>query len=130
MYRKTTRSITITVKPYFLEEQSTPADNHYFWAYHVHIENGGGERVQLLRRHWRITDALGRMQEVEGEGVVGEQPVIGPGGSYEYTSGAPLTTPSGIIVGAYQMATDDGERFDVAVPAFSIDSPHEAVRLN
>lgn len=130
MYQKTTRSITITVKPYYLEEQSQPSDDHYFWAYHVQIENGGGRTVQLRRRHWKITDAFGRVQEVSGDGVVGEQPVLKPGESFEYTSGAPLTTPSGIMVGAYQMETDDGERFDVPVPAFSLDSPHEVVSLN
>lgn len=130
MYRKTTRSITITVRPYFLEEQSTPADGQFFWAYHVQIENNGDETVQLRRRRWKITDAVGRVQDVAGDGVVGEQPVLRPGDSFEYTSGAPLTTPSGIMLGAYEMETEDGEMFDVAVPAFSLDSPHEVAPLN
>jgi len=130
MYKQTTRSIAITVKPFFLEDQSSPSDNQYVWAYHVVIENGGAEPVQLLNRYWRITDAVGRVQEVRGAGVVGEQPVIKPGESFEYTSASPLTTPSGIMVGTYQMETGGGERFEAAIPAFSLDSPHQPVRLN
>ena len=130
MYKETTRSITVTVKPIYLEDQSSPAENHYVWAYQVRIENNGQETVQLRRRHWRITDALGRVQEVRGAGVVGEQPVIGPGDAFEYTSGTPLPTPSGIMVGSYEMETKAGENFEVAIPAFSLDSPHQAVRLN
>jgi ApaG protein len=142
MYQKTTRSISITVKPTFLEEQSSPNESHYVWAYHVRIENGGGQTVQLLNRYWHITDASGRIQEVRGAGVVGEKPVLEPGGSFEYTSGTPLATPSGIMVGSYQMVTPEGESFDVAIPQFSLDSPHQpgfptrgssapgAVRLN
>ena len=130
MYAETTRSIRVTVKPYYLEDQSSPTDNRYVWAYHVRIENRGAETVQLRRRHWRITDAMGRMQEVRGPGVVGEQPVLKPGDSFEYTSGTPLTTPSGIMIGSYQMETRQGESFEVAVPAFSLDSPHQNVRLN
>lgn len=130
MYSQTTRSITVTVKPIYLEDQSSPTDNHFVWAYRVRIENNGDETVQLIRRHWKITDAIGRIQEVKGSGVVGEQPVLHPGDSYEYTSGTPLTTPSGIMVGSYQMETSDGERFDIAVPAFSLDSPHQLMRLH
>jgi ApaG protein len=130
MYKETTRSITVTVKPIYLEDQSSPAENHYVWAYQVRIENHGGETVQLRRRHWRITDALGRVQEVRGAGVVGEQPVLNPGDAFEYTSGTPLPTPSGIMVGSYEMETKTGENFAVAIPAFSLDSPHQTVRLN
>ena len=130
MYSETTDSIRVTVKPIFLEEQSSPSDNHFVWAYHVQIENLGAERVQLLTRYWRITDSFGRVQEVRGAGVVGEQPTLEPGESYEYTSGTPLATPSGIMVGAYEMENARGERFDVAVPAFSLDSPHQSVNLN
>jgi ApaG protein len=130
MYTETTRSITVTVKPVFLEDQSSPAENHYVWAYQVKIENKGGETVQLRRRHWRITDAMGRVQEVRGAGVVGEQPVLQPGETFEYTSGTPLPTPSGIMVGSYEMETRGGENFEVAIPAFSLDSPHQSVRLN
>ena len=130
MYSETTRSIKVTVKPFYLEEQSSPTDNHYVWAYQVRIENTGGETVQLRRRHWRITDSAGHMQEVRGPGVVGEQPVLAPGESFEYTSGTPLATPSGIMVGSYEMETRGGESFEVAIPAFSLDSPHQAIRLN
>ncbi len=130
MYSETTRSIRITVQPFYLEEQSSPAEDHYVWAYHVRIENHGRETVQLRRRHWKITDGRGHVQEVRGPGVVGEQPVLGPGESFEYTSGTPLPTPSGIMVGTYEMETPAGESFEVAIPAFSLDSPHQQVRLN
>jgi ApaG protein len=130
MYSETTRSIKVTVKPIYLEDQSSPGDNHYVWAYQVRIENRGRETVQLLRRYWRITDGLGRVQEVRGAGVVGEQPVLEPGESFEYTSGTPLATPSGIMVGRYEMETRGGECFEVAIPAFSLDSPHQPIQLN
>jgi len=130
MYSATTRSIKVTVEPHFLEDQSSPVDDHFVWAYRVRIENQSGETVQLRRRHWRITDGMGRVQEVRGPGVVGEQPVLQPGESYEYTSGTPLSTPSGIMVGSYEMETRGGESFSVRIPAFSLDSPHQAVRLN
>lgn len=130
MYDATTDSIRITVKPIYLEDQSSPTDDHYVWAYQVRIENMGGETVQLLNRYWQITDSLGRVQEVRGAGVVGEQPTLKPGESFEYTSGTPLTTPSGIMVGSYEMESATGRRFSVAVPAFSLDSPHQPVHLN
>lgn len=129
-YTETTRSITVTVEPTYLEDQSSPAEDRYVWAYHVRIENKGDETVQLRRRHWRITDGMGRTQEVRGPGVVGEQPVLGPGQHFEYTSGTPLSTPSGIMVGSYEMETRQGESFQIAIPAFSLDSPHQSVRLN
>jgi len=130
VYSATTHSIKVTVKPVFLEDRSSPADDHYVWAYHVRIENQGEETAQLRRRHWRITDGLGRMQEVRGPGVVGEQPVLRPGGSFEYTSGTSLNTPSGIMVGSYEMETRDGRTIAIAIPAFSLDSPHQKIRLN
>jgi ApaG protein len=130
MYEETTRSIKVTVKPFYLEDQSSPTDNHYVWAYQVRIENHGPDTVQLRGRYWRITDAMGRIQEVRGPGVVGEQPVLAPGEAFEYTSGTPLPTPSGIMVGAYEMETHGGGKFEVAIPAFSLDSPHQPVRLN
>jgi ApaG protein len=123
MYRTLTRSIEVKVTPRFLEERSSPANNYYFWAYSIEIVNHGTETVQLVARYWRITDALGRSQEVRGPGVVGEQPVLGPGESFQYTSGVPLPTPSGFMVGSYNMVTTAGEPFDVAIPAFSLDSP-------
>lgn len=130
MYSETTRGITVTVEPQYLEDQSTPSDHHFVWAYHVRIQNGSADTVQLLHRHWKITDAWGRLQEVRGAGVIGEQPVIRPGESFEYTSGTPLPTASGIMSGSYEMENQHGERFDIGVPAFSLDSPHEIMRLN
>lgn len=122
MYSATTRHIRVQVTPRFLERESQPDKDHYVWAYFIEIENQGEESVQLLSRHWNITDAHGRIQEVRGPGVVGEQPKLDPGDSYSYTSGVPLTTPSGIMSGSYGMVTMDGERFDIEVPAFSLDS--------
>ena len=111
MYSETTRSIKVTVRPFYLEQHSSPADNHYVWAYHVRIENGGDETVQLRRRHWEITDSFGRQQEVRGPGVVGEEPVLAPGESFEYTSSCPLPTPSGFMVGDYEMETAKRREF-------------------
>ncbi|MFQ5972145.1 MAG: Co2+/Mg2+ efflux protein ApaG [Alphaproteobacteria bacterium] len=130
MYKTTTNAITVTVDPVYLEDQSSPDDDHYVWAYHVRIENRGDRTVKLRTRYWHITDAMGRVQEVRGAGVVGEQPVLGPGQAFEYTSGTPLPTPSGIMVGTYQMQDEAGETFDVDIPAFSLDSPHQAVQLH
>lgn len=124
MYSTTTRSITVTVEPTYLDDQSEPGQGHFVWAYRVRIENRGSDTVQLLNRYWQITDAAGRVQEVRGAGVVGEQPVLDPGESFEYTSGAPLATPSGFMQGRYEMETRRGERFEVDIPAFSLDSPH------
>ena len=129
-YTQTTQAITVTVEPFFLEEQSTPEENHYVWAYHVQIENRSRATVQLVTRHWRIMDSSGNVQDVRGEGVVGEQPVLQPGNSFEYTSGTPLPTPSGFMAGTYQMEDEAGERFDVEIPAFSLDSPFEATRIH
>jgi ApaG protein len=123
MYSETTRAITVTVLPFYLEQHSSPADGHYVWAYRVRIENGGADTVQLRNRHWRITDSTGRLHEVRGPGVVGEEPVLGPGQSFEYTSSCPLSTPSGFMVGDYEMETRSGERFLARVPAFSLDLP-------
>lgn len=130
MYEQLTRDIKVTVKPFYLEDQSSPEESHFVWAYHVKIVNSGIETVQLRNRYWRITDAIGRVQEVRGPGVVGEQPVLHPGDDFEYTSGTPLQTPSGIMVGTYQMESTDGEFFDVDIPAFSLDSPHQPIQLN
>lgn len=123
MYRAVTRDIQVTVEPVYLEDESVPEEDHYFWAYTVEIINLGEETVQLRNRYWRITDSLGRIQEVRGAGVVGEEPVIGPDDRYEYTSGCPLATPGGIMAGHYQMETDTGETFNVEIPAFSLDVP-------
>jgi ApaG protein len=123
MYSETTRSIRIAVEPFYVAEQSEPDTGRYVFGYRVTIENRGGETVQLLARHWRITDALGRVMEVKGPGVVGEQPRLEPGESFAYTSGTPLDTPSGIMVGTYKMVNGNGELFDVRIPAFSLDAP-------
>jgi len=130
MYEATTRSIRVTVEPTFLESESSPGDNRYFWAYAIEIANQGEEVVQLRSRHWRITDANGRTEEVRGAGVVGKQPVLKPGEVFSYTSGCPLTTPSGIMVGTYQMQTERGERFAIAIPAFSLDIPNGRRTVN
>ncbi|MDE0780584.1 MAG: Co2+/Mg2+ efflux protein ApaG [Alphaproteobacteria bacterium] len=130
MYTQKTKNISVTVTPIYLEDQSEPEEDHYVWAYQVKINNDSLETVQLRSRHWRITDANGLMQEVRGSGVVGEQPVLEPGESFEYTSGTPLNAPSGIMVGSYEMQTDDGDLIEVGIPAFSLDSPHQVVRPN
>jgi ApaG protein len=129
MYRASTRDIEVTVTPKFLPERSSPENGHFFWAYTISIANNGSHTVQLKTRHWIITDAQGRRQEVRGDGVVGEQPVIEPGGSYEYTSGIPLPTPSGFMSGSYGMVQDEAP-FDIAIPAFSLDSPSGKRTIN
>lgn len=123
MYVEETQGVVIRVQPSFLAEDSDPDEGRYMWAYTVEIENTGEQAVQLLSREWRITDALNRTEIVRGEGVVGEQPHLEPGERFSYTSGAPLTTPSGFMTGAYVMERADGVRFDAAVPAFALDTP-------
>ncbi|WGD29986.1 Co2+/Mg2+ efflux protein ApaG [Ancylobacter sp. WKF20] len=130
MYRATTRGVQVTVTPRFAPERSDPERGQYFWAYTVDILNLGVETVQLRARRWIITDALGRVQEVRGAGVVGEQPVLPPGGHFEYTSGVPLPTATGIMEGSYDMVTQAGDAFDAAVPPFSLDLPGLARTLN
>jgi ApaG protein len=130
MYRTVTRDIEVTVSPSFLSDRSSPDNGYFFWAYSIEITNNGQETVQLKTRHWRITDANGRLQEVKGAGVVGEQPVLKPGESFEYTSGVPLPTPSGFMVGTYGMVTQAGESFDIDIPAFSLDCSHAARTIN
>jgi ApaG protein len=123
MYRAVTRNIEVEVEPFYLADRSDPSENHYVWGYRVTIDNQSDIFVQLLSRYWRITDGNGRVQEVQGAGVVGEQPELNPGDSYQYTSGCPLSTPSGVMVGRYVMRTERGELFDVEIPAFSLDMP-------
>jgi ApaG protein len=130
MYSTVTRHIEVKVTPKFLADRSSPENSYYFWAYTITLTNRGRETVQLKTRHWRITDANGRLQEVRGAGVVGEEPVLKPGGDYEYTSGVPLPTPSGFMVGTYGMVTETGEPFDIAIPAFSLDLPQGGRTLN
>ena len=130
MYTKTTKKINITVNPYYLENQSEPDDQHFVWAYQVVIDNQSKERVQLKNRYWKIIDSNGIKQEVRGEGVVGEQPVLNPGEKFEYTSGTPLGTPSGFMEGHYEMETNEGKKFDAIIPQFSLDSPFIKNNLN
>ena len=130
MYEAVTRDIRVSVTPQYLEAESRPERNAYFWAYTIVIENEGRDSVQLKSRYWHITDANGRVSEVRGAGVVGEQPVIEPGGSYTYTSGCPLEASSGIMVGKYQMVAESGEGFEIDIPAFSLDSPDGLNTIN
>lgn len=130
MYRATTRQIEVIVEPQFLPERSAPEKQQFFWSYTIVIVNTGPETVQLKTRHWIITDGTGRSQEVRGEGVIGEQPVLAPGERFEYTSGVPLTTASGFMTGHYQMVNDSGERFEIDIPLFSLDGPDTKRTLN
>ncbi len=129
MYEETTRHIRVAVEPSFLDDQSEPDEHRYLWTYRIVIENRGPDAVQLLSRYWRITDARGTVREVRGAGVIGEQPVIAPGECFEYTSGAPLETPSGFMQGSYRMRAAHGE-FDVGIPLFALDSPYETRRIH
>lgn len=125
------RGVYVQVRAQFLDDQSIPQQHRFVWAYHIRIHNGGRLTVQLLRRSWEITDSTGRTLRVEGEGVIGEQPVLDPGETFEYTSGTPLETPSGFMVGRYHFVeTASGDAFDVPIPAFSLDSPHETGLLH
>ena len=129
-YRAVTRQIEVKVIPRFLAERSSPENGYFFWAYTITLTNLGGETVQLKTRHWRITDAHGRLQEVRGAGVVGEEPVLKPGENFEYTSGVPLPTPSGFMTGTYGMVSTAGETFDIEIPAFSLDTPQQGRTIN
>lgn len=129
MYSAVTRNIAVNVEPFYLADQSEPSENRYVWAYRITIDNQSDGRVKLLSRYWHITDGTGHVEEVRGPGVVGEQPELNPGDSYQYTSGCPLPTPSGIMVGHYTMSDAKGEQFEVGIPAFSLDLPGKR-RLN
>ena len=130
MYTAVTRDIQITVMPQYLADRSEPDEGRYLWAYTIEIANLGRGTVQLVARHWVITDAAGKVQTVSGVGVVGEQPVLNPGGTFRYTSGCPLSTPSGVMEGHYRMVDEDGTAFEVEIPAFSLDSPQVKRVLN
>ncbi len=130
MYSATSHDIKVTIDVVFLKEQSRPEAHHYMWAYRVRIENNRLETVRLIRRYWKITDALGRFHHIRGEGVIGQSPRLLSTEHFEYTSGTPLSTPSGIMSGEYTMETEEGEEFTVEIPAFSLDSPHQLVVLN
>jgi ApaG protein len=130
MYKAITHGVQITAIPAYSPERSEPAADRYFWTYTIEILNVGDIRVQLLERTWRITDGNGRLETVQGPGVVGETPILAPGESFRYTSGCGLTTPSGLMSGVYRMTDADGRSFDVEIPAFSLDSPMERRVLN
>jgi ApaG protein len=119
----TTRGVVVRVSVSYLPEQSEPSRGRWFWAYHIRIENEGPVAVQLLTRHWIITDGRGLRHTVEGEGVVGEQPMIAPGASFDYVSGCPLSTPTGSMQGSYHMIAEDGSAFDVTIPRFALIAP-------
>ncbi|MFM9941835.1 MAG: Co2+/Mg2+ efflux protein ApaG [Hyphomicrobiaceae bacterium] len=130
MYEAITEGIRVRVTPQYVDDQSSPDENYYFWSYTVEITNDGPVTVQLMTRAWYITDGRGKEEVVKGPGVVGQTPVIPPGQSFTYTSGCPLSTTSGIMVGSYQMKRQDGRMVDVKIPAFSLDSPFEGRRVN
>ena len=130
MYEAVTRHIRVRVEPAFLDEQSEPEQGRYVWSYTIEVANTGTETVQLVSRYWRITDATGRVEEVRGPGVVGETPILKPGENFRYTSGCPLTTPSGFMGGRYQMVTAKGTPFEVEIPTFSLDLPNARHRMN
>lgn len=122
----TTNGITVRVAPNFLPEQSAPSQGRWFWSYHIRIENVGDQPVQLLTRHWKITDARGGVNHVDGDGVIGEQPVLAPGESHDYVSGCPLPTPTGSMEGAYRFIREDGTSFLAAIPLFKLLAPVDA----
>ncbi len=130
MYRATTREIQVTATPRYVAERSEPDQGRYFWAYTIEVSNLGQETVQLKARHWYITDGHGNVEEVHGVGVVGEEPLLPPGGKFEYTSGVPLNTATGIMSGRYDMQTEGGEGFSIEIPAFSLDAPDARRVLN
>lgn len=130
IYEATTRDVLVRVRPEYRPDQSDPDDRRWVWAYQVEVENHGQVTVQLLNRKWIITDAGGRVEVVEGPGVVGEQPTLKPGEAFRYVSGCPLTTPSGVMQGEYEMEAEGGERFPIAVPTFSLDLPGERRTVN
>ena len=123
MYEALTRGVRVRVEPHYIEDQSSPEESYFFWSYTVQISNEGDRPVQLRSRVWRITNAVGQTEEVRGPGVVGDQPELNPGDSYQYTSGCPLTTPTGFMAGHYTMRDEAGALFDVEIPAFALDLP-------
>ncbi len=130
-YTEVTHDIRVSVRAFFLPDRSNPEEGQFFWAYRVRIENLGDHTVQLLRRTWSVTDATGRTQTIHGDGVIGQTPLIAPGESFEYTSGTPLATGSGFMRGRYHMADPaTGQEFEVTIPAFSLDSPHQPGRVH
>jgi ApaG protein len=130
VYEAETEGVIVRVSPRFLDDESSPEDHRFMWAYHIEIENRGERRLRLLTRHWRITDRDGRVQEVNGSGVVGQNPLLGPGEKFEYTSGAPLSAPSGLMSGTYRMIDEQGGSLEAEIPMFALDSPYDVRRAN
>jgi ApaG protein len=130
MYRAITEGIEVIVEPEYSPERSRPEMGDFFWIYSVEIRNSSSETVQLRARHWEITDGSGIVQHVRGLGVVGEQPILKPGEHFRYSSGCPLKTGHGIMVGTYEMISAGGHRFEVAIPAFSLDTPNTHRSVN
>ncbi len=129
-YERRTHDVIVRVEPDYLAEQSSPTESRFIWAYTVEIENQSDKDLKVVERFWQIADSRGQVQEVRGAGVVGEQPVVRPGETFRYTSGAPLSAPSGMMLGNYSMQTPEGDRFNVDIPPFLLDSPHEGLVLN
>ncbi|MGB0907556.1 MAG: Co2+/Mg2+ efflux protein ApaG [Maricaulaceae bacterium] len=130
MFEQRTKDVIVRVEPDYLEDQSSPDESRFIWAYTVEIENQGETDLQVVDRFWKIADSKGQVQEVHGRGVVGEQPVVRPGETFRYTSGAPLSAPSGMMLGNYGMKTPEGDRFTVDIPPFLLDSPYEPGTLH
>ena len=130
MFEQRTKDVIVRVEPEFLAEQSSVSDSRFIWAYTVEIDNQGDKDLQVTGRFWQIADSRGQVQEVRGAGVVGEQPTIKSGEVFRYTSGAPLTAPSGMMLGTYRVESPDGESYDIDIPAFVLDSPHEGLGAN
>lgn len=131
LFEQRTKDVVVRVEPEFLAEQSSPSDSRFIWAYTVEIDNQGAEELTVTQRFWQIADSRGQVQEVRGQGVVGEKPIVKPGEVFRYTSGAPLTAPSGMMRGTYTVqGVNSGESYDVDIPAFVLDSPHEGLILN
>lgn len=129
-YQATTQGVSVSVNPHYLEDQSEPENGQFTWAYRVQIENVGTQTVQVLTRHWKITNTKGESHEVIGDGLVGQKPVLEPGQTFEYTSGTPLTTPSGFMSGCFHVIAEDGILFEVTVPAFALDTPRAAKAIH
>lgn len=124
-YEAETEGVIVRVRPDFLEAESSPEESRYIWAYHVEIENRSERTLQLMTRYWRITDREGRVQEVNGAGVVGQTPVLRPGTRFEYASGCPLNAPSGMMQGTYTLEDEAGGTLAVRIPLFALDSPYD-----
>ncbi len=127
-YEAVTDGVKIRVRPRFLHDESEPGRSHFMWAYTVEVENGSDRVWTIMRRHWQIVDAAGRLQAVDGDGVIGQTPTLAPGERFSYTSGAPLATPSGIMRGTYDLVGENGEEMVATIPAFSLDSPYDISR--